>query len=49
MDKKLNSDLLGFFNKSPNIWDKILIEDTHREKGEIGSSTMPHKINPINF
>ena len=44
MDKKLNSDLLGFFNKSPNIWDKILIEDTHREKGEIGSCCSSHAL-----
>ena len=44
MDKKLNSDLLGFFNKSPDIWDKILIEDTHREKGEIGSCCSSHAL-----
>ena len=44
MDKKLNSDLLGFFNKSPDIWDKILIEDTHRKKGEIGSCCSSHAL-----
>ena len=44
MDKKLNSDLLGFFNKSPNIWDKILIEDTHGKKGEIGSCCSSHAL-----
>ena len=44
MDKKLNSDLLGFFNKNPDIWDKILIEDTHRKKGEIGSCCSSHAL-----
>ena len=37
MDKKLNKDLVDFFHGNPDTWDKILIEDTHRKKGEIGS------------
>ena len=44
MDKKLQSDLYGFFCKEPKIWDKILIEDTHREKGEIGSCCSSHAL-----
>ena len=44
MDKKLQSDLYGFFCKEPKIWDKILIEDTHRVKGEIGSCCSSHAL-----
>tara|TARA_B100001013_G_scaffold84508_1_gene46234 strand:- start:433 stop:753 length:321 start_codon:yes stop_codon:yes gene_type:complete len=44
MDKKLQSDLYGFFCKEPKIWDKILIEDTHRLKGEIGSCCSSHAL-----
>ncbi len=44
MDKKLNKDLVDFFLKIPDIWDKILIEDTHREKGEIGSCCSSHAL-----
>ena len=44
MDKKLQSDLYGFFCKEPKIWDKILIKDTHRIKGEIGSCCSSHAL-----
>ena len=44
MDKKLNKDLVDFFLKIPDIWDKILIEDTHRKKGEIGSCCSSHAL-----
>ena len=44
MDKKLNVDLMDLFLKNPDIWDKILIEDTHREKGEIGSCCSSHAL-----
>lgn len=44
----INSILIGF---NQDIWRYIsegwIIQST--KKGEIGSSTMPHKINPINF
>jgi len=44
MDKKLNSDLVDFFLKNPDTWDKILIKDTYREKGEIGSCCSSHAL-----
>ncbi len=44
MDKKLNADLVDFFLKIPDTWDKILIEDTHRKKGEIGSCCSSHAL-----
>ena len=44
MDKKLNVDLMDLFLKNPDIWDKILIEDTHRKKGEIGSCCSSHAL-----
>ena len=47
MDKKLNADLLDLFLKNPDIWDKILIEDTRRnmrKKGEIGSCCSSHAL-----
>jgi uncharacterized protein YtpQ (UPF0354 family) len=44
MDKKLNKDLVDFFYGNPDTWDKILIEDTHRKKGEIGSCCSSHAL-----
>ena len=47
MDKKLNVDLMDLFLKNPDIWDKILIEDTRRnmrKKGEIGSCCSSHAL-----
>ena len=44
MDKKLNKDLVDFFHGNPDTWDKILIEDTHRKKGEIGSCCSSHAL-----
>ena len=47
MDKKLNADLMDLFLKNPDIWDKILIEDTRRnmrKKGEIGSCCSSHAL-----
>ena len=44
MDKKLNADLVDFFLKIPDTWDKILIEDTRRKKGEIGSCCSSHAL-----
>ena len=44
MDKKLNNDLENFFYGDSDTWDKILIEDTHREKGEIGSCCSSHAL-----
>ena len=47
MDKKLQSDLYGFFCKDPEVWDRILVEDTekgYREKGEIGSCCSYHAL-----
>ncbi len=47
MDKKLQSDLYGFFCKDPEVWDKVLVEDTekgYREKGEIGSCCSAHAL-----
>ena len=47
MDKNLNADLVDFFLKIPDIWDKILIEDTRRnmrKKGEIGSCCSSHAL-----
>ena len=32
MDKKLNADLVDFFLKIPDTWDKLLINDTDRKK-----------------
>ena len=44
MDKKLNKDLENFFYGDPKTWDKILKEDTHRKKGEIGSCCSSHAL-----
>ena len=44
MDKKLNADLVDFFLKIPDTWDKILIKDTNRTKGEIGSCCSSHAL-----
>ena len=44
MDKKLNKDLVDFFHGNPDTWDKILIEDTHRKKGKIGSCCSSHAL-----
>ena len=44
MDKKLNKDLEDFFYGNPKTWDKILKEDTHRKKGEIGSCCSFHAL-----
>ena len=44
MDKKLNNDLENFFYGDSDTWDKILIEDTHRKKGEIGSCCSSHAL-----
>mgnify|MGYP003336521290 CR=1 FL=1 len=44
MDKKLNKDLLDFFYGNTKTWDKILKEDTHRKKGEIGSCCSHHAL-----
>lgn len=44
MDKKLNKDLENFFYGDPDTWDKILIEDTHRKKGEITSCCSFHAL-----
>jgi adenylosuccinate lyase len=46
--KHLNTVLLGF---SRDMWHYISLGyfKQHSVKGEIGSSTMPHKINPIDF
>ena len=44
MDKKLNADLVDFFLKIPDTWDKILIEDTHRKKGKITSCCSFHAL-----
>tara|TARA_B100000287_G_scaffold425657_1_gene472324 strand:- start:83 stop:403 length:321 start_codon:yes stop_codon:yes gene_type:complete len=44
MDKKLQSDLYGFFCRDVKTWDKILIKDTHRAKGEIGSCCSSHAL-----
>ena len=44
MDKKLNKDLVDFFYGNPDTWDKILIEDTHRKKGKIGSCCSSHAL-----
>ena len=44
MDKKLNSDLVDFFLKNPDTWDKILIKDTNRKKCEIGSCCSSHAL-----
>jgi adenylosuccinate lyase len=39
------------FDFSINIWEYIMLEvfSQKRKAGEVGSSTMPQKINPINF
>jgi len=46
--RRINTILIGF---NQDIWhyigDEWLVQKT--AKGEIGSSAMPHKINPINF
>ena len=44
MDKKLNADLVDFFLKIPDTWDKLLIKDTDRNKGEIGSCCSSHAL-----
>jgi hypothetical protein len=44
VDKKLNKDLENFFYGDPDTWDKILIEDTHRKKGEITSCCSFHAL-----
>ncbi len=46
--KRINTILLDF---SRDIWTYILLEYFKQEikKGEVGSSTMPHKVNPIDF
>ena len=44
MDKKLNADLVDFFLKIPDTWDKLLIKDTNRKKGEIGSCCSSHAL-----
>ena len=44
MDKKLNADLVDFFLKIPDTWDKLLIKDTDRKKGEIGSCCSSHAL-----
>ena len=44
MDKKLNKDLVDFFHGNPDTWDKILIEDPNRKKGEIGSCCSSHAL-----
>ena len=44
MDKKLNADLVDFFLKIPDTWDKLLINNTDRKKGEIGSCCSSHAL-----
>ena len=44
MDKKLNADLVDFFLKIPETWDKFLINDTKKKKGEIGSCCSSHAL-----
>ena len=44
MDKELNADLVNFFLKIPDTWDKLLINDTNRKKGEIGSCCSSHAL-----
>ena len=44
MNKILNKDLVDFFYGNPDTWDKILIKNTHRKKGEIGSCCSSHAL-----
>ena len=44
MDKKFNADLVDFFLKIPDTWDKLLINDTNRKKGEIRSCCSSHAL-----
>jgi len=46
--KRINTILLDF---SRDIWTYISLEYFKQQikKGEVGSSTMPHKVNPIDF
>jgi len=47
MDKEFNADLVDFFLKIPDTWDKLLIKDTDRKKGEIGSCCSSHALEQL--